>query len=61
MYKIIIKDIEELKSKKQQIVELQKKIDELNEVKLLKEKRHQEYELNSKIKELSTYTLLAFL
>ena len=55
MHKIIINDIEELKSKKQQIVELQKKIDELNEVKLLKEKRHQEYELNSKIKELSTY------
>lgn len=55
MHRIFIKDIDDLKQKRQQIIDLQKKIDELNEVKLLKEKRHQEYELNSKIKELSTY------
>ena len=49
MNRILIKDIEDLKQKKQQIVDLQKRIDELSEVKLLKEKRQQEFELNNKI------------
>ena len=55
MNRILIKDIEDLKQKKQQIVDLQKRIDELSEVKLLKEKRQQEFELNNKINELSTF------
>ena len=55
MYRILIKDIEDLKQKNQQIVELQKRIDEFSEVKLLKEKRKQVIELNNKINELSTF------
>lgn len=55
MNRVKIKDIEELNINKQQIIKLQKKIEELSEVKLLKEKRQQELELNKKIKELSTF------
>ena len=57
MHRILIKDIEDLKQKRQQIVELQKKIDELKEVKLLKEKNQQEFELNKKINQFSTFDL----
>lgn len=55
MHRILIKDIEDLKQKNQQIVDLQKRIDEFSEVKLLKEKRKQVFELNNKINELSTF------
>lgn len=57
MHRILIKDIEDLKQKKQQIVELEKMIDNFMEVKLLKEKREQVLELNNKINELSTFDL----
>lgn len=55
MTEIVIKDIEDLKQKRQQIIELQKRVEELNEVKLLKLNKQQELELNNKINELSTF------
>ena len=55
MTEIVIKDIEDLKQKRQQIIELQKRVEELNEVKLLKLNKQQELELNNKINELSNF------
>ncbi len=55
MNKIIIKDIENLKQQKEQIIELQKKIEALDEIKLLQEKTKQKEKLILKIKKLSIY------